>query len=146
MSTTLRPRENFRNFADDIFKSIIVNEDKWISVNFWLKFVSKGVINNVSAFVQILAWRRPGDKPLSEPILVILLPHMCVTRPQRVNWLYSKTTSDQFGTVSKKTYCVSVNDGSCYNLSEIGEFISIIKHNNKPTLKFRNGWVMNCIQ
>ena len=35
---------------------------------------------------QIMAWRRPGDKPLSEPMLVILLTHMCVTRPQWVKW------------------------------------------------------------
>ena len=27
-------------------------------------------INNIPAFVQIMAWRRPGEKPLSEPIMV----------------------------------------------------------------------------
>ena len=32
-----------------------------------------------------MAWRRPGDKPLSEPMMVILLTHICVTRPQWVN-------------------------------------------------------------
>ena len=32
-----------------------------------------------------MAWRRPGDKPLSEPMVVSLLTHICVTRPQRVN-------------------------------------------------------------
>ena len=31
-----------------------------------------------------MAWRRPGDKPLSEPIMVSLLTHICVTRPQWV--------------------------------------------------------------
>ena len=34
-----------------------------------------------------MAWRRPGDKPLSEPMMVSLLTHICVTRPQRVKWL-----------------------------------------------------------
>ena len=34
--------------------------------------------------VQILACRRPGDKPLSEPMIVSLLTHICVTRPQWV--------------------------------------------------------------
>ena len=29
-----------------------------------------------------MAWRRPGDKPLSEPMLVNSLTHICVTRPQ----------------------------------------------------------------
>ena len=28
---------------------------------------------------------RPGDKPLSEPMMVSLLTHICVTRPQWVN-------------------------------------------------------------
>ena len=27
-------------------------------------------------------WRRPGDKPLSEPMMVRLTTHICVTRPQ----------------------------------------------------------------
>ena len=33
---------------------------------------------------QIMAWRRPGDKPLSEPMVVSLLMHICITRPQWV--------------------------------------------------------------
>ena len=33
---------------------------------------------------QIMAWRRPGGKPLSEPAVVSLLTHTCVTTPQRV--------------------------------------------------------------
>ena len=37
--------------------------------------------------VVIMAWRRPGDKPLSEPMMVNLLTHICVTRPQWVNTL-----------------------------------------------------------
>ena len=32
-----------------------------------------------------MAWRRSGDKPLSEPMMVSLLTHICVTRPQWVN-------------------------------------------------------------
>ena len=31
-----------------------------------------------------MAWRRPGDKPLFEPMMVSLLTHICVTRPQWV--------------------------------------------------------------
>ena len=31
-----------------------------------------------------MAWRRPGDKPLSEPMMENLLTHICVTRPQWV--------------------------------------------------------------
>ena len=50
-----------------------------------LKFVPKVRINNIPAFVQIMAWRRPGDKPLSEPMMVSLLMHIWVTRPQWAN-------------------------------------------------------------
>ena len=32
-----------------------------------------------------MACRRPGDKPLSEPMMVRLSTHICVTRPQWVN-------------------------------------------------------------
>ena len=32
-----------------------------------------------------MAWRLPGDKPLSEPMMVSLLTHVCVTQPQWVN-------------------------------------------------------------
>ena len=31
-----------------------------------------------------MAWRRSGDKPLSEPMIVSLLTHVCITRPQWV--------------------------------------------------------------
>ena len=39
-----------------------------ISIKISLKFVFKGPIDNIPALVQIMAWRRPGDKPLSEPM------------------------------------------------------------------------------
>ena len=67
---TLRPRQNGRHCADDIFKRIFFNENVWISIKISLKFVPKGPINNIPALVQIMAWRRPGDKPLSEPMMV----------------------------------------------------------------------------
>ena len=79
---TLRPRQNGRHFADDTFNRIFVNENVRISIKFSLKFVPKGPINNIPALVQIMAWRRPGDKPLSEPLMVSLLTYICVTRPQ----------------------------------------------------------------
>ena len=84
---TLRPRQNGRNFTDDIFKCIFLNENAWISLKISLKFVPKVRINNIPALVHIMAWRRPGDKPLSEPMMVSLLTHICVTRPQWVNML-----------------------------------------------------------
>ena len=82
---SLRPRQNGRLFADDTFKCIFLNENIRISTKNSLKFVPKVLINNIPALVLIMAWRRPGDKPLSEPMLVRSLMHICVTRPQWVN-------------------------------------------------------------
>ena len=79
---TLRPRQNGRHFADDTFKRIFVNENVRIFLEISLKFVPKGPINNIPALVQIMAWRRPGDKPLFEPMMVYLRTHICITHPQ----------------------------------------------------------------
>ena len=81
---TLRPRQNGRRFADDTFKCNFLNENVRISIEISLKFVPKGPINNIPALVQIMAWRRSGDKPLSEPMMVSLLTHICVSRRQWV--------------------------------------------------------------
>ena len=43
-----------------------------------LSFVPKGPLNNIPALVQITAWCHPGDRPLSEPMVVSLLTHICV--------------------------------------------------------------------
>ena len=67
------------------FSNAFSNENEWISLMISLKFVPKVRINNIPAMVQIKAWRRPGDKPLSEPMVVSLPTHICVTRPQWVN-------------------------------------------------------------
>ena len=82
---SLRPRQNGRLFADDTFRRIFLNENIRISTRDSLKFVPKGLINNIPALVLIMAWRRPGDKPLSEPMMVSLPTHICVARPQWVN-------------------------------------------------------------
>ena len=79
---TLRPRQNGRHFPDDIFKCIFVNENIWIPIRISLKFVPNGPINNIPALIQIVAWHRWGAKPLSEPMMVSLLMHICVTQPQ----------------------------------------------------------------
>ena len=81
---TLRLRQNGCHFPEDIFKYIFLNENTWISIKISLKFVPKGSNNNIAALVQIMAWCRPGDKPLSELMTVSLLMHICVTRPQWV--------------------------------------------------------------
>ena len=81
---TLRPRQNGCHFPNDLFKCIFLNENVWILIKISLKFVHKGPISNNPALVQIMAWRRPGDKPLSEPRMENLVTHICVTLPQWV--------------------------------------------------------------
>ena len=69
----------------NIFRGIFLNENAWISLKISLKFVPKARINNIPALVQIMAWCRPGNKPLSEPMMVTLSTYICITQPQWVN-------------------------------------------------------------
>ena len=78
-------RENDCHFADDTFKRIFLKENVRMSIKISLKFVPKSPIDNIPALFQIMAWRRLGDKPLSEPMMVRLSTHICVSRPQWVN-------------------------------------------------------------
>ena len=96
-SNTLRRRQNGHHFADDTFNRIFLHENVRISIKISLKFAPKGPINNIPALVQIMAWRHPGDKPLSEPMLVSLLMHICVTRPQWAKPARSINVDDYFG-------------------------------------------------
>ena len=59
---TLRPRENGA-ISQTIFSNVL------ISIKISLMFVPKCPINNIPALVQIMAWRRLGVKPLSEPMM-----------------------------------------------------------------------------
>ena len=79
---TVRLRQNGHHLPDDIFKCIFLNENVSVSIKISLKFVPKGPINDITALIQIMAWRCQGKKPLSEPIMVSLLTHICVTQPQ----------------------------------------------------------------
>ena len=71
--------------SGDIFKKNFLNENVWFFIKISLKSVSEGPINNIPASVQMMAWHRPGDEQLSEPMMVRLPTHMCVTRPQSIN-------------------------------------------------------------
>ena len=75
--------------SNDILKCIVLNENILGSIDISLKFVAKRQINNqqinnIPALIQIMAWRRPGDKPLSEPMMECLVTYICMTRTQGV--------------------------------------------------------------
>ena len=86
------PGQNGRQFADDIFKRIVMNEKSCISIRISLKFVHKRPVDDKLALFQIMAWRRTGNKPLSDPMVISLLTHICVTRTQWVKqWLLAQS-------------------------------------------------------
>ena len=60
---------NVPHFPYDIFECFFLNETVWILNKIWLKFVPEGPIGNIPALVQIMAWHRPGGKPLSEAMM-----------------------------------------------------------------------------
>ena len=57
------------NLADNIYKCIFLNENDKILIKFSLMFVPRSPIDNKPALVQVMAWRRTGDKPLPEPMM-----------------------------------------------------------------------------
>ena len=73
-------QENFRHFADDISNCMFLNENVWIVLKISLKLVTKFRFDNIPTS---FAWS--VTKPLSGPMVVSLLTHICVTRPWRVN-------------------------------------------------------------
>ena len=68
---TLKPRQEGWHFPDDIFKCIFFNENCCILIKISLKSVCKGPIDKNTTSVQIMAWRRTSDKPLSEPMMAL---------------------------------------------------------------------------
>ena len=58
--------------ADDIFKCIvyILNENDKIPIQTSLNLVPRNPIDNNPALVQVMTWRRTGDKPLAEPVMI----------------------------------------------------------------------------
>ena len=70
-SNTLRLRQNGSRFADDIFKGVLFNENVWISIMISLKFIPKGIFNDITALVQIM--------PLPEAMIARVPTHICVS-------------------------------------------------------------------
>ena len=88
-----------QNFPDDIFWWIFLNENVCISIKISFKFVITGPVNNIPALVQIIAWRRPGDKPVSESMMVSLLTHTFAIRPRWVNIMDTVSVSHCYNTI-----------------------------------------------
>ena len=69
-----------------ISQTVFLNVFSWMKMYevcfYSLKFVPKVPFNNIPALVQKMAWHRQGAKPLSQPMMVSLLMHICATQPQ----------------------------------------------------------------
>ena len=93
-----------------------------------LKIVLKGPINNIPidnnpSLVHIMAWSRLGDKPLSEPMMVSLLAHVCVTRSQWVLCLLSIVSQTMW---PYNGYSLHVDNKKCYSISVVISHIKSI--------------------
>ena len=84
----LRLRQNGHHVADGFLKFIMLYENYCILIKILPKFIPEGLINNDTSLVQIMAWRRSGAKPLSEPMMVSLLMHIYASLGlNELNWL-----------------------------------------------------------
>ena len=111
-----------------------LNKNGRISFEISLKFVLKGSIANIPALVQIMAWRHPGDKPLSEPMMISLPAHICVTRPQ---WMKCLENLDR---LSLQGYLFSLNDRS-YKIVDLWRHIVTIIM--QSSLSACNVWIVS---
>ena len=91
--------------------SIFLRKNVRISIEISLNFVPKSPIDNIPTLFQLMAWRRPGDKPLSEAMMVSLLTHKCVARPQWVircsHWSF-ENVKNSHPTLSNGSHCWSM--------------------------------------
>ena len=117
-------RQNGWHFPDNIFKCIFFTKNVSILLKISLKFVPNVQINNISTLVQMMAWRQPGNKPLSEPMMVSLLTFICVTRPQ---WV--KANSACMGTTMTWQHWIDLQNAKSYQwMTHNGLFTWIIYH------------------
>ena len=135
---TWRPRQDGRYFPDNVFKCIFLNEYAWMSIKISLRFVPKGPINNIPALIQIMAWHRPGDKPLSEPMMVKLPTHICVTLPQWVNTWRPRQNSLHFPDDIFKH--ISLDENCCILMKISLQFVPHCPINNIPALVHIMAW------
>ena len=103
-----------------------------LRLKFHWSLFRKGSINNIPALVQIMAWRRPGDKLLSEPMMVSSSTHICVTRPQWVNTLRPRQNGHHFAEDVFK--CIFLKKNVWISLKISLKFVPKVRINTIPAL------------
>ena len=81
---TLRLGQFGGKVVDDIFKCIVFNQNVWLLIKISLKFVPKGLIDNESALVWVMAWHLQGTNHYPNISWPSSMTHICVIRPQWV--------------------------------------------------------------
>ena len=81
----LRPRQNGRYSAYDIFKCILLNENLRILITISLKFVPNGSIEIMPALFLVTAWHGQAQGHYLNRWRSSLLAHKGITRPQWIN-------------------------------------------------------------
>ena len=69
VDNTQRSRQNGGHFVDASFRCIFLNENDCILIEFLLKFIAKGPIDNTSELVEVMAWHQTGNQPLPQPMM-----------------------------------------------------------------------------
>ena len=67
----------------------------------WVLFLGDQT-SDIPTLVHIMAWRRPGDKPLSEPMKFSLLTRICVPWSQRVTHMIRPILNESLHIVLQK--------------------------------------------
>ena len=111
-----------------------------------LMFVPNVPINNIPTLVQIIAWRQPGDKQLSE-LMMIRLPYMCHWASMRL----CQTKLEKFGhfcTFVAEIYChahfTAISGFLAYNttFNLLRQSDTYMLQSNRPSLVHITAWCM----
>ena len=65
----MEPEQNGGHFANDLFRSVFLYENVWISIKIPRRCVPVGAIDSKLSLIQVMAWHRTGAKPLPLPMI-----------------------------------------------------------------------------
>ena len=75
---------------------IFLNENDRIPIQISFNYAPRSPIDNKPALVQVMAWRRTGNKPLPEPMMTSSVTHICGTRGRWVNLVQTKGSRETY--------------------------------------------------
>ena len=90
---------------------------------YYIEVCFKGIIYNKSALVQLIAWSRASDKPLSEPMMTQPLTHIYAAL-----W-GNMLKENRFTKVRQKSIFAHINKENNMNSANNKSFIGLKQHN-----------------